>query len=79
MRLTITAEAGHAWAEALVEGLGWVGFDPANEVSQTDAYVRIAAGLDYLGAAPLRETRYGGSVESLSVRVTVSQAGGPNR
>ena len=72
-------EAGHAWAEALVDGLGWVGFDPANDMSPTDAYVRMAAGLDYLGAAPIRGTRYGGTGESLSVRVTVSQAGGPNR
>src|SRR5262249_38632967 len=54
----ITAqEAGHAWAEAYVENLGWVGFDPANGISTTDAHVRIAAGLDYLGAAPVRGTR----------------------
>ena len=36
--------AGHAWAEALVEDLGWVGFDPANGISPTDAYVRVAVG-----------------------------------
>jgi transglutaminase-like putative cysteine protease len=72
-------EAGHAWAEALVDQLGWVGFDPANNMSPTDAYVRMAAGLDYLGAAPVRGTRYGGAGETLSVRVTVSQAARPNR
>lgn len=64
-------DAGHAWAEALVPNLGWVGFDPANGVSPTDAYVRVAVGLDYLGAAPVRGTRYGGTGESLSVRVVV--------
>jgi transglutaminase-like putative cysteine protease len=62
-------EAGHAWAEALVPALGWVGFDPANGISATDAYVRAAVGLDYLGAAPVRGTRYGGGGESLSVRI----------
>ena len=41
--------------------LGWVGFDPANGISPTDAYVRVAVGLDYLGAAPVRGTRYGGA------------------
>jgi transglutaminase-like putative cysteine protease len=71
--------AGHAWAEALVDGLGWVGFDPAHDLSPTDAYIRVATGLDYLGAAPVRGTRYGGSGESLTVRVTVNQAGSPNR
>jgi transglutaminase-like putative cysteine protease len=67
--------AGHAWAEALVEDLGWVGFDPANGISPTDAYVRVAVGLDYLGAAPVRGTRYGGSGEALAVRVLVEDAG----
>jgi hypothetical protein len=67
------AGAGHA-AEALVPSLGWVGFDPANGVSPTDAYVRVAVGLDYLGAAPVRGTRYGGSGESLSVKVVVQDA-----
>ena len=67
-------EAGHAWAEAYVSGLGWVGFDPANGISPTDAHVRVAIGLDYLGAAPVRGTRYGGGAETLSVAVQVDQA-----
>ncbi len=71
---TVRQNAGHAWAEALVPNLGWVGFDPANAISPTDAYVRVAVGLDYLGAAPVRGTRYGGSGESLSVNVLVSDA-----
>jgi len=71
----VTAQdAGHAWAEAHVENLGWVGFDPTNGISTTDAHVRVAAGLDYLGAAPVRGTRYGGSGETLKVAVHVDQA-----
>jgi transglutaminase-like putative cysteine protease len=68
-------KAGHAWAEALIEGLGWVGFDPANRMSPTDAYVRLAVGLDYLGAAPVRGSHYGGEGETLTVSVSVSDAG----
>jgi transglutaminase-like putative cysteine protease len=71
--------AGHAWAEALIDGLGWVGFDPANGVSPTDAYVRVAVGLDYLGAAPVRGMRYGGSGETLLVAVTIEHAGPTRR
>lgn len=67
-------EAGHAWAEAYIEHLGWVGFDPTNGISTTDAHVRVAVGLDYLGAAPVRGTRYGGTGESLKVEVHVAQA-----
>jgi len=68
-------QAGHAWAEAFVPGLGWVGFDPANSICTTDAHVRVAIGLDYLGAAPVRGTRYGGGLETLEVKVRVEQAG----
>jgi transglutaminase-like putative cysteine protease len=71
----VAQEAGHAWAEAYVEGLGWVGFDAANAICTTDAYVRVAIGLDYLSAAPVRGTRYGGGKEILAVAVTVDQAG----
>jgi transglutaminase-like putative cysteine protease len=64
---------GHAWAEAHVPGLGWVGFDIANCVCPTDAYVRIAVGLDALGAAPIRGTRYGTGEETLAVAIKVDQ------
>jgi transglutaminase-like putative cysteine protease len=67
-------EAGHAWAEAYVENLGWVGFDPTNGICTTEAHVRVAVGLDYLGAAPVRGTRFGGSGETLTVAVRVDQA-----
>ncbi len=65
---------GHAWAEAFVPELGWVGFDAANGVCATDAHVRVAVGLDSLGAAPLRGTRYGGTGEQVSAKVRVEQA-----
>jgi transglutaminase-like putative cysteine protease len=64
---------GHAWAEAHVPGLGWVGFDVANCLCPTDAHVRIAIGLDALGAAPIRGTRYGTGAETLAVAITVDQ------
>ena len=67
-------EAGHAWAEAFVPKLGWVAFDPANGLCATDAHVRVAVGLDYLGAAPVRGSRYGGGSEALDVTVRVNLA-----
>lgn len=67
-------EAGHAWIEAHVPDLGWVAFDPANGISATDAYVRVAIGLDYLGASPVRGSRIGGSGEALKVAVAVAQS-----
>lgn len=70
----VEQEASHAWAEALVEGLGWVGFDPANGVCPVDRHVRIACGFDYLACAPVRGSRFGGGAEKLSVKLTVAEA-----
>ena len=67
-------DAGHAWAEAYLPALGWIAFDPANGICATDAHVRVAVGLDYLGAAPVRGARRGGGTESLTVSVQVDQA-----
>lgn len=71
----VTAQdAGHAWVESFVPDLGWVAFDPTHAMCATDAHVRVATGLDYLGAAPVRGTRFGGAGESLAVTVHVEQA-----
>ncbi|MGQ0455719.1 MAG: transglutaminase family protein [Hyphomicrobium sp.] len=67
------SEAHHAWGEVWIEGLGWVGFDPANRMCPTDAYVRLACGLDSASAAPIRGTRLGGAYEALDVIVEVQQ------
>ena len=72
----IDYEANHAWAEVYVPERGWIAFDPANKQRVNDTYVRLACGLDYLDAAPVRGTRRGGSVENLTVRVRVAQAQG---
>lgn len=65
--------ASHAWAEAHVTGLGWIGFDAANNVCPNDRYVRIATGLDYRDAAPISGVRLGGTIESLAVNINVGQ------
>jgi transglutaminase-like putative cysteine protease len=65
--------AHHAWAEAWVPDLGWVGFDPANHVCPTERYVRLACGFDAASAAPITGTRRGGGTESLKVDVVVRQ------
>jgi transglutaminase-like putative cysteine protease len=75
----VMQEAGHAWAETFIPDLGWVAFDPANGISATDAHVRVAVGLDYLGAAPIRGVRIGGAGETLAVTVHVDQAGQQNQ
>ena len=69
-------QATHAWAEAFVHDLGWVGFDPANRICPTEAYIRTSVGLDYWSAAPVRGVRRGTAAEKMAVAVQVTQAGG---
>ncbi|NCP13089.1 MAG: transglutaminase family protein [Sphingomonadales bacterium] len=68
----IHQEATHAWAEAHVEGLGWVGFDVSNGISPDPRYVRVATGSDYRDAAPVTGISFGGAAdEVLTVGVAV--------
>ena len=69
----IDQEAGHAWAEAHVDGLGWVGFDVSNAISPDARYVRVATGRDYREAAPVTGVSYGAGDSSLQVRLAVEQ------
>lgn len=66
-------EATHAWAEAHVDGLGWVGFDVSNGVSSDEKYVRIAVGRDARDAAPTEGMRMGSSNEQMIVSLQVQQ------
>ena len=68
----IHQEATHAWAEAHVEGLGWVGFDVSNGICPDPRYVRVATGSDYRDAAPVTGISFGGTEEVLSVGVAVA-------
>lgn len=65
--------ASHAWAEAHVDDLGWVGFDPANDMSPDGRYVQVAYGLDYRDAAPVSGIQEGAAGEEMSVAITVEQ------
>jgi transglutaminase-like putative cysteine protease len=69
----IEQEATHAWAEAWVQGLGWVGFDISNGISPDPRYVRLATGRDYRDAAPITGISFGAVAEDLSVNLAVEQ------
>lgn len=65
--------ASHAWAEAHVQGLGWVGFDLTNGISPDERYVRLAVGRDYRDAMPTSGIRLGQAREELAIRIVVEQ------
>lgn len=69
----IEQEATHAWAEAYVQNLGWVGFDVSNGISPDQRYVRVATGRDYKDAAPITGISFGAVTEDLSVDLEIEQ------
>ncbi|WP_374524916.1 transglutaminase domain-containing protein [Sphingopyxis sp.] len=66
-------DATHAWAEAYFDHIGWIGFDVSNGHSPDQRYIRVATGLDYRDAAPVRGMRYGAAQENLVVQLQVQQ------
>jgi transglutaminase-like putative cysteine protease len=66
--------ATHAWAEALVPGAGWIGFDVTHNLLANDHYVAVAVGRDSYDAAPQRGSFKGEySGEQPSVTVTMQE------
>jgi transglutaminase-like putative cysteine protease len=74
-----TEGATHAWAEAYLPELGWVGFDPTNDLLALDRHIRAAVGRDYADVPPTRGVFRGEAGSELSVLVTVSLADSPMR
>ena len=66
----------HAWAEVHLDEYGWIGFDCANGLCPIDTHVRVAVGLDFADAAPVRGSRQGGEGENLNVLVSAREAEG---
>ncbi len=43
----------HAWVEALIPDLGWIGFDATNNLLADHHYIKIAHGTDYRDCSPI--------------------------
>ena len=64
--------ATHAWVEALLPGLGWVGFDPTNNLIAGKRHIRTAIGRDYADVPPTIGTLKGSAQSDMQVRVRVT-------
>jgi transglutaminase-like putative cysteine protease len=72
-------DATHAWMEAYLPSLGWVGFDPTNDLVVGDRHIRVAIGRDYADVPPTRGTFKGGAETELGVAVRVEPTSAPTR
>ena len=68
--------ATHAWVEALIPQLGWVGFDPTNFLVAGDRHIRTAIGRDYADVPPTHGIFRGRANSELTVAVRVTPSEG---
>lgn len=70
-------DASHAWVEAFLPELGWVGFDPTNNLIAEDRHIRVAVGRDYADVPPTRGVFRGDAESELDVGVKVARGDEP--
>lgn len=66
------SDASHAWVEALLPNLGWVGFDPTNALVAGNRHIRTALGRDYADVPPTKGIFLGRTPSHLYVAVQVT-------
>jgi transglutaminase-like putative cysteine protease len=66
------SDATHAWVEAFLPALGWVGFDPTNALIASDRHIRTALGRDYADIPPTKGIFRGRTDSELYVAVKVT-------
>ncbi len=71
----VGADASHAWFSVYVPTIGWLDFDPTNNIIPSDQHITLAWGRDYSDVTPLKGIAFGGGQHSLSVSVDVLRLG----
>ena len=71
----VGADASHAWVSVFVPEVGWIDFDPTNNMLVGESHITLAWGRDYSDVAPVKGVVMGGGVHTLSVVVDVAALG----
>ena len=62
----------HAWVEAFIPNIGWVGFDPTNNLLTNFNHIKVSHGKDYNDCSPLKGVVYSSGENSTKQSVDVS-------
>jgi len=68
--------ATHAWVECFLPEVGWLGFDPTNNLLALDRHIRTAIGRDYSDVPPTHGIYRGRTKSELTVAVRVTPSEG---
>ncbi|HUC85128.1 MAG TPA: transglutaminase family protein [Candidatus Acidoferrales bacterium] len=69
----VGADASHAWFRVFCPGLGWVDFDPTNNVQPTEEHIIVAYGRDFDDVSPVAGILTGGGEHHVRVSVDVEE------
>ncbi|MGF1555407.1 transglutaminase-like domain-containing protein [Paucihalobacter sp.] len=62
----------HAWVEAYVPNLGWIGFDPTNNLLANHNHIKVSHGRDYNDCPPIKGVIYSSGKNETKYSVEVS-------
>ncbi len=68
----VGADASHAWLSVYCPGVGWVDFDPTNNVIPSDRHLTVAWGRDYDDISPIKGVILGGGEHAMAIAVDVA-------
>jgi transglutaminase-like putative cysteine protease len=69
----IGSDASHAWVSVYFPNIGWVEFDPTNNLLPSDKHITVAFGRDYHDVAPIKGVVFGSGKQELAVKVDVER------
>ena len=68
----VGADASHAWVSVYCPEIGWVDFDPTNNLMPGEQHITVAWGRDYDDVSPVKGVILGGGSHTMSVSVDVA-------
>jgi transglutaminase-like putative cysteine protease len=62
----------HAWVESFLPNVGWIGFDPTNNLLANHNHIKVSHGKDYNDCAPIKGIVYSSGKNETKYSVEVS-------
>jgi len=69
----IGSDASHAWVSVYFPEIGWVEFDPTNNLLPSHNHITVAVGRDYFDVAPIKGIIFSSGKQNISVKVDVNR------
>ncbi len=69
----VGSDASHAWVAVYFPDIGWVEFDPTNNLLPSYKHITVAFGRDYFDVAPIKGIIFSSGGQTISVKVDVNR------